>query len=213
MRLAIIGTGLIGASAGLAARRAEVGEVVGWDEDPNALDVAVEREAVTRTESLPEALEGADVALVAIPVAGLPAVVRSVLDVATDGVHGDGCRIHQGRRLRGGRKRPALRRRASDLRSRDARAGTSDGRPLRRRDVVPHARELGGAGALPHRARPGLGSRRAARSRSSPTRTTGSSPSRVTCRMRSPTCSSITPAPRASRAMTRSRRPEGRCAT
>ena len=84
MRLAIIGTGLIGASAGLAARRVEVGEVVGWDEDPNALDVAVEREAVTRAESLPEALEGADVALVAIPVAALPAVVRSVLDVASE---------------------------------------------------------------------------------------------------------------------------------
>ena len=85
MRLAIIGTGLIGASAGLAARRAEVGEVVGWDEDPNALDIAVDREAVTRAESLREALDGADVALVAIPVAGLPAVVRSVLDVASEG--------------------------------------------------------------------------------------------------------------------------------
>jgi prephenate dehydrogenase len=85
VRLAIIGTGLIGASAGLAARRAGVGEVVGWDVDSNALDVAVERDAVTRTESLPEALDGADVALIAIPVAGLPSVVRSVLAVATEG--------------------------------------------------------------------------------------------------------------------------------
>ena len=35
--LAIVGTGLIGASAGLAARRAGVGTVTGWDPDAEAL--------------------------------------------------------------------------------------------------------------------------------------------------------------------------------
>ena len=42
MRVAVVGTGLIGASIGLAAR--ETGhEVVGWDADPEALEVARER--------------------------------------------------------------------------------------------------------------------------------------------------------------------------
>jgi prephenate dehydrogenase len=82
VRLAIVGTGLIGASAGLAAKRAGVDDVSGWDEDPAALEVAMERGAVEPVESLPEALRGADVALVAIPVAALPAVVHDVLEAA-----------------------------------------------------------------------------------------------------------------------------------
>src|SRR2546429_8072350 len=45
-RLAIVGTGLIGASVGLAAREAGVGEVRGWDVDPDALAAASERGAV-----------------------------------------------------------------------------------------------------------------------------------------------------------------------
>jgi prephenate dehydrogenase len=82
VRLAVVGTGLIGASAGLAARRAGVEEVVGWDEDPAALEVAAERAAVRPAGSVREALRDADVALVAVPVAGLPAVVRGVLEAA-----------------------------------------------------------------------------------------------------------------------------------
>ena len=82
MRIAVVGTGLIGASVGLAALRADLGEVVGWDEDPEALEVAAERSAVVPARSLEEALSGADVALVAVPVAGLPTVVREVLDAA-----------------------------------------------------------------------------------------------------------------------------------
>ncbi len=82
MRIAVVGTGLIGASAGLAAQRARLGEVVGWDEDPEALDVAAGRDAVEPAGSLQDALRDADLALVAVPVAGLPAVVRHVLDAA-----------------------------------------------------------------------------------------------------------------------------------
>jgi len=82
VRIAVVGTGLIGASVGLAALRADLGEVVGWDEDPEALEVAAERSAVEPARSLEEALSGADVALVAVPVAGLPTVVREVLDAA-----------------------------------------------------------------------------------------------------------------------------------
>jgi prephenate dehydrogenase len=82
VRIAVVGTGLIGASAGLASLRAGLGDVVGWDEDPEALEVATERAAVEPMESLGDALRGADIALVAVPVADLPTVVREVLEAA-----------------------------------------------------------------------------------------------------------------------------------
>ena len=85
MRLAVVGTGLIGASAGLAAQRASLGEVVGWDEDPATLEIAVERGAVEPAASLDEALREADVAFVAVPVAVLPGVVGEVLASAPPG--------------------------------------------------------------------------------------------------------------------------------
>ena len=47
---AIIGTGLIGASVGLALK--EVGwTIVAWDPSPQALEVATERQAADRTAS------------------------------------------------------------------------------------------------------------------------------------------------------------------
>jgi prephenate dehydrogenase len=79
VRLAIVGTGLIGASAGLAARRADLGEVAGWDEDPAALEVAAERGAVRPTGSLADALEDAEIVFMAAPVAALPGLVHEVL--------------------------------------------------------------------------------------------------------------------------------------
>jgi prephenate dehydrogenase len=79
MKLAVVGTGLIGASAALAARRSGVDDVSGWDEDAATLEVAVERGAVEPAGSLADALAGADVALVAVPVAVLPGVVQDVL--------------------------------------------------------------------------------------------------------------------------------------
>jgi prephenate dehydrogenase len=81
MRLAVVGTGLIGASVGLAAQRAG-SDVTGWDDDTSALEVAGERGAVDRATSLDEALHEAEIALVAVPVAALPAVVHEVLDSA-----------------------------------------------------------------------------------------------------------------------------------
>ena len=76
----MVGTGLIGASVGLAARRAGQGEVVGWDPDPTALEVAAERGAVAPMGSLADALSEADVAFVAAPVSVLPEVVQDVLE-------------------------------------------------------------------------------------------------------------------------------------
>jgi prephenate dehydrogenase len=81
MRLAVVGTGLVGASAGLAAQRAG-NAVTGWDEDSSALLVAGERGAVEPAGSLGDALHDAELVLVAVPVAALPAVVHEVLESA-----------------------------------------------------------------------------------------------------------------------------------
>ena len=85
MRLAVVGTGLIGASVGLAARRAGFSEVAGWDEDPQPLTVAADRGAVEPALSLSAALHEADLAVVAVPVASLPGAVREVLASAPAG--------------------------------------------------------------------------------------------------------------------------------
>ena len=82
--LAVVGTGLIGASAALAARRAGVARVTGWDEDPDALRVAAGKGALEPAGSLAEALAGAELALVAVPVAELPRVVAAALEGAGD---------------------------------------------------------------------------------------------------------------------------------
>jgi prephenate dehydrogenase len=85
-RLAIVGTGLIGASVGLAARRAGAERVTGWDPDPAHLETAAERGAVEPAAELAVALEGAELALVAAPVTALPAQVRAVLDASATSV-------------------------------------------------------------------------------------------------------------------------------
>ncbi len=82
MRVAIVGTGLIGASVALAARRAGVAGVAGFDPDPEALNAAAERGAVDPAASVEEAVAGADLTVVAAPVTALP---RSVADVLASG--------------------------------------------------------------------------------------------------------------------------------
>ena len=82
-RLAIIGTGLIGASVGLAAKRAGVERVAGFDPDSEALRVAHERGAVDLAAGSPaEAIAGAQLVIVAAPVADLPARVQEALGLA-----------------------------------------------------------------------------------------------------------------------------------
>src|SRR6187431_3193445 len=85
-RLAIVGTGLIGASVGLAAKRAgAAGEVAGFDPDAEALEAAAARGAVDDpARSLGEAVAGADLAVVAAPVAQLAPQVRAVLAASGD---------------------------------------------------------------------------------------------------------------------------------
>lgn len=83
--LAVVGTGLIGASVALAARRAGVERVTGWDPDPAHLATAAERGAVDAAADLAAALEGAELALVAAPVVELPGLVRAVLEASAPG--------------------------------------------------------------------------------------------------------------------------------
>jgi prephenate dehydrogenase len=88
-RLAIVGTGLIGASVALAAKRTAGAEVIGYDPDPEALAAAAARGAVDRNvQSLAEAVADAELAVVAAPVAQLAPEVRAVLE-ASDG----GCTV------------------------------------------------------------------------------------------------------------------------
>jgi prephenate dehydrogenase len=85
-RLAIVGTGLIGSSIGLAAKRAGVAHVTGWDADPEFLAVAAERGSLHEpAESLVSAVEEAELAVVATPVAALADGIAAALDAATDG--------------------------------------------------------------------------------------------------------------------------------
>jgi prephenate dehydrogenase len=84
-RIAVVGTGLIGASVGLAAKRAGAGRVTGFDPDPDSLALAAERGAVDEpAATLAEAVGEADLALVAAPVTALPTVVAAVLEAAPE---------------------------------------------------------------------------------------------------------------------------------
>jgi prephenate dehydrogenase len=84
-RVAIVGTGLIGASIGLAAKRAGVASVVGFDADAQSLAVARERGAVDEAApSLENAVAGAGLAVVATPVATLPGQVAATLGASDE---------------------------------------------------------------------------------------------------------------------------------
>jgi prephenate dehydrogenase len=79
-RLAVVGTGLIGTSVGLAAKRAGVGTVTAFDPDERTLAVAVERGAAdSAAGSLQDAVGGSSLVVVAAPVSQLPALVPTVL--------------------------------------------------------------------------------------------------------------------------------------
>ena len=84
-RVAVVGTGLIGAAVALGAKRAGTTTVSGWDPDPEALGAAVARGAVDEpAATLADAVRGADLVVVAAPVAALPQQVRDTLAAAGD---------------------------------------------------------------------------------------------------------------------------------
>ncbi|HKG42800.1 MAG TPA: prephenate dehydrogenase/arogenate dehydrogenase family protein [Gaiellaceae bacterium] len=86
-RLAIVGTGLIGASVALAAKRAgAAARVAAYDPEPAALEAAVARGAVDDpAESLQAAVAGSELAVVAAPVAQLAAQVQAALAAGGEG--------------------------------------------------------------------------------------------------------------------------------
>lgn len=79
-RLAIVGTGLLGTSVALAARRAGVASVRGWDSDPAML----RESAVDRASSLADAVAGAELVVVSVPVGAVVPTVRDALAAAPE---------------------------------------------------------------------------------------------------------------------------------
>jgi prephenate dehydrogenase len=79
-RVAVLGTGLIGASVGAALARAGV-EVCGFDRDERTSARAVELGAIAAAAtSVEAAVDGADAVVVAVPVASIAALVVAALD-------------------------------------------------------------------------------------------------------------------------------------
>jgi prephenate dehydrogenase len=83
IRIAVVGVGLIGGSAALAARARAQATVTGYDNSPAALREAVRRQAVDRAAvSVEDALQGAQAAFVAAPVGALPELIARTLEAA-----------------------------------------------------------------------------------------------------------------------------------
>ena len=81
--LAIVGTGLVGTSVALAAKRSGVARVVGWDADEASLREAAGARALDeRAASLTQAVAGAELVVVAVPVGSLVETTRAVLAAA-----------------------------------------------------------------------------------------------------------------------------------
>lgn len=81
MRVSVVGVGLIGGSIALAARQRVDAIVTGYDSSELALQRALERGALDRTEhDLAAAVDGAEAVFVATPVGSLPAAVGAVLE-------------------------------------------------------------------------------------------------------------------------------------
>ena len=77
-RVAVVGTGLLGTSAALAARRAGAASVKGWDADAATLHAS----GVDAAGSLAEAVADAELVVVAVPVGAVAETVRAVLAAA-----------------------------------------------------------------------------------------------------------------------------------
>jgi prephenate dehydrogenase len=87
MRIAILGTGLIGGSVGLAVRQRAPGwEIAGYDPDPSTRSEALDTGAVDLASATPEeAVAGADLIVAAAPVDAMPALLERSSIGAADG--------------------------------------------------------------------------------------------------------------------------------
>lgn len=77
-RVAVIGTGLVGTSIALGARRAGA-QVVGWDVDDGVLAAAAGGGGLMAADSASAAVDGADLVVVATPIGAVPAAVVAAL--------------------------------------------------------------------------------------------------------------------------------------
>ena len=91
-RLAVIGTGLIGTSVALAARRAGA-DVVGWDLDGQVLEAASATGALTAAASLDDAVRDTDLVVVATPIRAVPAAVAAALTAAPSAIVTDAASV------------------------------------------------------------------------------------------------------------------------
>jgi prephenate dehydrogenase len=83
--LAVVGTGLLGTSVALAARRSGTGAVAGWDTSAATLREAAGAKALDRAaSSLADAVADAELVVVAVPVTAPAATVREVLAAAPE---------------------------------------------------------------------------------------------------------------------------------
>ena len=78
-RLGIIGTGLIGASVGLAAKRAGVERVEGYDFSESVAEAAQKRGAIDQVARSDHEVLESDLVVVAVPVIALQSVLSSIL--------------------------------------------------------------------------------------------------------------------------------------
>jgi prephenate dehydrogenase len=87
-RITIVGTGLIGASLGLALKKAKLGyEIVGHDKSTAAANKAKKLGAVDRTEwNLINAVEGAGLVILAIPVDAIKPTLEAIAPYLSEGV-------------------------------------------------------------------------------------------------------------------------------
>ncbi|HPT33294.1 MAG TPA: prephenate dehydrogenase [Bacillota bacterium] len=86
-RTALLGTGLIGGSLGIRLReRRLVREIVGYDRDAGSLALALERGAIDRgASSAVEAVRGAQLVVLAVPVLSVVDLVREILPALEPG--------------------------------------------------------------------------------------------------------------------------------
>jgi prephenate dehydrogenase len=90
--VAVLGTGLIGTSIALAARRAGR-SVTGWDASPEVTARAASTGGLNPAPTLEAAVDGADLVVVCTPIAAVAAIVARALEACPGGVVTDAASI------------------------------------------------------------------------------------------------------------------------
>ncbi|MEP6758760.1 MAG: prephenate dehydrogenase/arogenate dehydrogenase family protein [Actinomycetota bacterium] len=93
-RVAVLGTGLIGTSVAMAALRAGC-QVTGWDLDPDVADRAAARSGLDPRPRLEDAAAGADLVVVATPIAAVALTVVTALRAAPEAIVTDAASVKE----------------------------------------------------------------------------------------------------------------------